>query len=451
MQLVQLPETSIILIVSYLPNHFNLQITCKSLCSIISQYSKMQLLLQHNMHYNKFIDDTPELLTPILYNTLIPFQSTELFQLICRCISYNWNWQISPQKQPYRLCKIYTYEFITKINNYYQCNICGAHFINKKFVNLHMEQTHYCLHTLDTRDAYCSNKQCMFCKKKFKRLTQHSHKMHWKQIIPLLKVNVAQEKNFTYRKLNASEIALFHVLHNKHPHINECNVAINSAYIFIQKLDLLYHYSKWKDIIFQKQFQFILAGGSVLHCLRKYNVQTTIGDLDFFALHMTYEEYKSAINILLNKLHAKGFQFTVKKSSPIIINVYINFLNENNNINIQLNQNEFEKWTKFQFIWMNKMNPSMLLTIIFDLEPCQVAFDGLSLFSTYAFIQSITTNTMINYKYAINQELVCLHERRNIKYINKGFVLLTPKKLSYFLQIRYYNFETNFVVLTLLL
>ena len=62
------------------------------------------------------------------------------------------------------------------------------------------------------------------------------------------------------------------------------------------------------------------------------------------------------------------------------------------------------------------------------MEPCQLSFNGKTLNCTYAFIQSINTRTMINYKYYPLDKFKDIYEPRTNKYIQRLFKLLRPRR-----------------------
>jgi hypothetical protein len=82
---------------------------------------------------------------------------------------------------------------------------------------------------------------------------------------------------------------------------------------------------------------------------------------------------------------------------------------------------------KFQFIWYDSMLKVENILHIFDLDCCQLAFNSKTLYSTYPFVQSLRTKTIINYKLVNDKNNLDFFKKRTIKYISRGFDLLVPK------------------------
>jgi len=93
----------------------------------------------------------------------------------------------------------------------------------------------------------------------------------------------------------------------------------------------------------------------------------------------------------------------------------------------------------FQFIWYSTRITKQQVLQIFDLDCCQVGYDGNKVFSTLSFVQSIATRTMINYKLVNDYFDLCTFLPRTIKYQKRGFKLLVPKKFDVSLLKREYE------------
>ena len=89
---------------------------------------------------------------------------------------------------------------------------------------------------------------------------------------------------------------------------------------------------------------------------------------------------------------------------------------------------EHKQWTEFQFIYYNENTEESKILYGFDLDCCQAAFDGEKVLATYAFIQSINTNTMICYSMNDNIWLRHNYLLRIQKYIKRGHKLIINKK-----------------------
>ena len=111
--------------------------------------------------------------------------------------------------------------------------------------------------------------------------------------------------------------------------------------------------------------------------------------------------------------------------------------NNNNNNNFEANKHiietyEYDIWTKLQFIWTTRDHDKWtILANMFDLDCCQCGFDGNNVLCSYAFIQSINTQSMINYKLTNNAAMRNNFLPRTQKYYQRGFDLLVPKKFVY--------------------
>merc|ERR1712003_359687 len=64
----------------------------------------------------------------------------------------------------------------------------------------------------------------------------------------------------------------------------------------------------------------------------------------------------------------------------------------------RIKQEVDSNWTQLQFIHISDTAQPWTILQLFDLDCCQVGFDGNSVISTHAFKQSINTQTLINYK-----------------------------------------------------
>ena len=257
-------------------------------------------------------------------------------------------------------------------------------------------------------------------------------------------------------------------------------VCINDCQTFLSLLNQRFHYQKWKDILQNgrgdkgKAYNipddsfgnWFLAGGSVLYCIMKNARQETgIKDLDFFAVHMFEYQFWEKIFMIAVFFQSRGYETffanNMKNSYKklIVIDLYVNFSDKKSRIDKNtlpqyhddcyygqrsdhrfiggrkngdiVEKYESDIWSKFQFIYNGQWNcPSTILSILFDLDCCQVGFDGYKVLCSYAFIQSITTQTMIYYKLRNNTSERDLYIKRIKKYYQRGFDLLIPVKLS---------------------
>ena len=202
-----------------------------------------------------------------------------------------------------------------------------------------------------------------------------------------------------------------------------------------------------QEINLGKMPNFFLAGGSVLKCIAKYhhenieqNEVKKMKDLDFFAVGIENKTFIREIFRIKVAMAAKGYQVVhcVDRQSnyyhkSCVQNLYINFAKSPSKVSDKLTAKDNEAiikkeglWTQMQFIWIGEGYKPWSLLHIFDLDCCQVGFDGSNVVSTYAFLQSITTNTMINYKLLNNSFMKNTYLPRIQKYSKRGFDLIVP-------------------------
>eukprot|EP01083_Nonionella_stella_P047299 126578_1 len=252
---------------------------------------------------------------------------------------------------------------------------------------------------------------------------------------------------FKHRSLTQMELKLFNQTDPKQPNDSHDHLVINSESKFKSLLHKHFHFFQWERAIFgYRTNAFFLAGGSVLKCISKRNRMGTrnagMQDLDLFAVGTEYDEFRRAIRLIRRSFRQDGYTYIQHKNPPnsagrvVINNLFVNFTtlrskvifpSKNKTYDERMkkqNERMMEKegfWTKMQFIWMgNKQQPWSVLHA-FDLDCCQIGYDGAHVVSTYAFVQSITTNTMVSYK-LINDLSI-----RICKYMRRDFELLVPK------------------------
>lgn len=202
---------------------------------------------------------------------------------------------------------------------------------------------------------------------------------------------------------------------------------------YISSMDINYNFNHWKSII-QQNPRLVIAGGSVLQNLF-FDKTTKHQDLDFFVL-----DYKTGDE------DAFMLQLQNFTSSPIIVfqsgnytmfhvkTYYVNFtknlsLLSENSINKSILKNKLIKegfWTRIQLIWHQAIRKKWHLLYLFDLDVCQIGFDGQKLFYTYSFLAAMQQQSIINYK--INIFGIYILDRM-YKYKERfGFALLLPKE-----------------------
>ena len=263
-------------------------------------------------------------------------------------------------------------------------------------LKLHVEQHHL-------NDSQINKKlRCKYCKQYFSYLFSHAIAKHQHIMSKEFAVCIHSQKLFVERNLNYLEKSFFDGLIHKSL---LCRPVIFDAEKVISNLNHLYYLHRWKQIVFECK-SFVLAGGSLLRCLDKlvYYSSKELSDLDLFSVCSTYEQFEKNLSSIQSQFRKSKYMMVYFKKSRIIHEIYVNFTSNISAVRkdcsiskiIEVIEHEVF-WTKMQFIWLGKnVHKNHLLTTIFDIEPCQVCYDGTSISSSYAFIQSVTTGTMLN-------------------------------------------------------
>lgn len=181
--------------------------------------------------------------------------------------------------------------------------------------------------------------------------------------------------------------------------------------------------------------KFFLVGGSVLKCILQDSFESTSSDIDFFFIGDDYCDYRS----LIEDFRKDAIEYFDKDVYP---EEKINsWKNKNTDIfddymyvrNLFLDFNG--KKLKFQFIWYDCIETSSVMSPvkifnIFDIDCCQVGFDGTDVRCSFPFIQSVNTGTFINYKFVNSKTNVKNFYPRTKKYMSRGFTLIHSKKFD---------------------
>jgi hypothetical protein len=228
---------------------------------------------------------------------------------------------------------------------------------------------------------------------------------------------------FKKRKLNYLEEKLFET-HGKYS-----PKELVSEDQFLKNFNSFFHVNDWRDFIDWEKF--FLVGGSVLKCILKDTFDGESSDIDLFFIGDCYYKFKDSFmstfekaKDLLDPEHYLGQDieeiienddiWALEGTSEYILNLFL-IINE--------------KKLKFQFIWYDSsqsstsMNPERILNI-FDIDCCQIGYDGEKVRCSYPFIQSVNTGTFINYKFVNSQENVSNFFPRTMKYMDRGFTLI---------------------------
>lgn len=213
-----------------------------------------------------------------------------------------------------------------------------------------------------------------------------------------------------YRKLNSWEMNLFKLFDGKDPKLPKGPV-VHTLKQFEKKMDEEFHLRKWRDVMDWESF--FLVGGSVVKCLLKESFEAKHQDLDFFFTACDYNKCWKKVDEIANEMKKKGYKVQFGDYGQYVNSFEVSFDGKN--------------MIKFQFIWYDDNFTREKLLNIFDLDCCQVGYDGRQVLSTYAFVQSITTRTTINYKLVNSKKDVETFQPRTVKYVKRGFSLLVPK------------------------
>ncbi len=225
---------------------------------------------------------------------------------------------------------------------------------------------------------------------------------------------------------------------------------------FLDRFEKTFHFCKWKDAINWRIYN--VAGGSIVKCLMALQYQQDLTqDIDLFMSLQTDvfrpQEIQSRLPWceLLNATLSDAFvkkmssQYEVQCfNSPQVKSVFINFNNtkqcsQNHCLDFMessesamLKQFKHNKnYVHIQFIapFIRYTLSHDLIISNFDMDICQVRFDGKDIYGTFAFIFAMSSMNLISYHISENMihkdtwpKSIC----RTIKYANRGFNVLVP-------------------------
>ena len=219
---------------------------------------------------------------------------------------------------------------------------------------------------------------------------------------------------------------------------------INSKKDFYTKFEKHFGFSKWSHYIDWQNY--FVAGGSILTCLRKDFVVKPEQDVDFFSFHVSDIDFFNATFLTMQRLmkeenlkvklelgyhHPDAFTYvficlyflyfqTYTSRRKRILGGYLHIIN----FKVYIEEN---KIVKFQFIrsYLDRPRSDKWMTLSeFDLNCCQVGWDGKNVLCTPAFIHANTTNHVINYK--LNPEEIKFYAKRILKYTERNISFLAP-------------------------
>ena len=254
----------------------------------------------------------------------------------------------------------------------------------------------------------------------FNRIFNYETKLPFKSDQQQHNINVNllkfQKKSIFFRQLNNLELKLFtknnipfrynHRHNNRQRQQFELNVT-RLQYSLVSR----FNYNDWKFILIDARFTFILAGGSIINSLYQIHSNSRI-DIDLFAYNCTHRQFikqVQQINQILGTRTIVDFGFNEKYSWMHVLEI------------------PWETVT-LQFIWFGKIRNIWQILYKFDLDICQIAFDGKNILTTYACIESMKTNTILTTKCNPYSFVWC---KRLKKYINRyNMVPILPKNFK---------------------
>eukprot|EP01083_Nonionella_stella_P295544 1004441_1 len=233
---------------------------------------------------------------------------------------------------------------------------------------------------------------------------------------------------------------------------NDSSALIWDKKTFLFLLNEKWHLNKWQDIVFTSG-KHLLFAGSVCSALVKFidkqwqmTKENQLQDLNFAMLRCSISDARTRVNKMKSLFDSRGFPACICDSgSKNTLNLVVNFTEKESNI-IQMNKkNKIDAiagkdiiakepfLTLFEFIAMGKHCGDWSFLHQIDLDCNQVAFDGQEVISTYAFLQSVTTQTIIDYSLVNDYQAMQRTNRigRVDKYYHRGFTLLAPKVFDF--------------------
>ena len=254
--------------------------------------------------------------------------------------------------------------------------------------------------------------------------------------LPLINLNTSV---YTKRVLNKYEKILFRTSNDGVLGIsNEQSTGIfNTFPQFLALMDNWFSYYLWKDILVPGHV--VVAGGSVVQCLKAKQPLGGVQDIDIFILKAREKENPRlplAINTELKLeelLSAKHIPWIRRNDTCATykihrVSTYIIYLPD-------------------QIIKMQLIHPicdQRLWQLLygFDIDACQVGFDGHEISATSAFVESFRTMTTISYK--INDIGLPFYKRFE-KYATRfGLLKLIPNNARYKTPIEYEQDELKY-------
>ena len=214
--------------------------------------------------------------------------------------------------------------------------------------------------------------------------------------------------------------------------------SIHSFAQFKKNMNKLYYYSHWQ--VFLKKYKLFVGGGSILKCLsRLYSDQYSknIYDecIEIYSYQIDLYNLEDIINEFIS-LMSTNFYCKLLKHKDEITSIYIKQKHLQTNISNdycdEMNKTIIYKeknWLQFNFIHFDYYTTIEQIIYSFDLDCCQLAFDGYNIYSSYSNIQSLNTGSFISY--ACGPKMAKYNLKRLFKYIDKNFILLVPSNFNF--------------------
>ena len=198
----------------------------------------------------------------------------------------------------------------------------------------------------------------------------------------------------------------------------ECNdeMVINGYETFICKLKMYFYYDLYKNFLCNNKL--IIAGGSILKCISKFYEYKydmyKASDVDFFAYDVCIFSFRHIVRNFIKILDNENLFYSAVWRDNIVT------------IHVMFSSN---RKFSFQFIWNSVWAEPIHILHAFDLDCVQIGFDGKQVLSSLGNMYSLKTGTFISY--AASNHMSERSVNRIFKYISRGFLYISPRKLLF--------------------
>ena len=227
-------------------------------------------------------------------------------------------------------------------------------------------------------------------------------------------LKIIHQENITPRTLNYYEKKIFKEFVNyKDLNLNNCDELLNSREKCINILERRYSLSKWKEYV--DWSCIVWAGGALLGAVDdNCNTGNEISDIDLFGYNVKGEaEMNELIHRFTFWLYKDGHEVSRVSTTLPLTSLEVTFVDNGNKV-------------KFDFIFRDDIFEISTVFNNFDLDICQLGYDGYNFVCTDAWIEAIRTRTMICATLPKNEFDMkhCMY--RIEKYIKRGYKLIIP-------------------------